>query len=71
MNAKSKVLHKLSASGKIILKKARRLTPKEQAEKTKDWPRAVPGREYGMKAQMGRHEENLEHQRRFGRAWND
>jgi hypothetical protein len=56
---------------KIKLPQPRKLTPAEQKEKTKNWLKAEKGRETGMKAQMGRHEENKEHQKRTGRAWND
>lgn len=49
----------------------RRLTPEEIAFKTKNWSKAVPGHDYSMKAQAGRHEENRKFQRETGRAWND
>lgn len=62
---KKAVAHKMAAH------KARRLTLAEQREKTKNWPKAEPNREAGMKAQMARTEENMEYQRRHGRAWND
>ncbi len=47
----------------------RKLTPEEQKFKTRSWPKS--GKEVGMKAQMERHEENREFQRKTGRAWND
>lgn len=46
----------------------RKLTLKEQREKTKDWPKAVKG---GSVAWPETAEQKREHQRRFGRAWND
>lgn len=72
MNSKEKALQKLKDSGKYISPQGiRYLSKKEQKEKTKDWPKAIHGRKYGMKAQMERHEENREFQRKHGRAWND
>lgn len=62
---------KSKAISKVKHEQPRRLTLAEQKEKTKNWPKAIPGKEYGMKAQMGKHEENREFQRRTGRAWND
>jgi len=62
MGSKSKAL--------IKLKQPRMLTPEESAERRKNWPRAT-GHEVSQEAQMHRNKENVEHQRRTGRAWND
>lgn len=72
MKSKTKALSKFKESGHYFSPQGvRYLNKTEQKEKTKDWPKAVKGREYGMKAQMKKHKENREFQRRTGRAWND
>lgn len=69
-SSKGKALNK--HSGKYVSPQGvRYLSKAEQKEKTKDWPKAEHGKDYSMKAQMGRHQENREFQRRTGRAWND
>ena len=68
-SSKGKALDKVS--GKIKKKPVRYLTEAEQKEKTKNWPKAEKGKDYSMKAQMGRHQENRNYQKNTGRAYND
>lgn len=44
---------------------------KAGAERMKNWPKAIKGHDYSIKAQMNRDKENHDFQSRTGRAWND
>lgn len=67
-----KPLHKAATSHSKALerKKPRMLTPKESAEKTKNWPKAE-GHSISQEAQMLRDKENIDYQSKYKRAWND